>query len=92
VTSARPSPPRSPRSQAHRRRLPRRRHRDDVAATILDALANPVHRVQRPVGDDARAIFDRRADVSLDEFVALGGDVSDEHYRAWFATNFDLEL
>lgn len=65
---------------------------DDVAATILDALLQPDHRVQRPVGDDARAIFDRRADVSLDEFVALGDDVSDDEHRVWFATNFGLEL
>jgi NAD(P)-dependent dehydrogenase (short-subunit alcohol dehydrogenase family) len=64
----------------------------DVADTVLDALVNPAHRVQRPVGADAEAIYKQRAHVSLDEFVALGDDVSDDDYRAWFFTNFGIQL
>jgi NAD(P)-dependent dehydrogenase (short-subunit alcohol dehydrogenase family) len=64
----------------------------DVAAAVYDALVNAEHRVQRPVGADANAIYERRATVSLEEFAALGDDVSDDEYRAWFATNFGIEL
>jgi NAD(P)-dependent dehydrogenase (short-subunit alcohol dehydrogenase family) len=64
---------------------------DDVAAAVLDALVDP-DRHQRPVGADAEAIFHRRAQVSLDDFIALGADVSDEDYRTWFSTNFAIDL
>lgn len=75
----------APQQQAHRRRVPSGRHAHDIADTILDARVYPEHRVQRPVGADAEAIFHRRGVVSLDEFVALGDDVTDDESRAWFA-------
>jgi NAD(P)-dependent dehydrogenase (short-subunit alcohol dehydrogenase family) len=64
----------------------------DVADAVLAALDPSDRRVQHPVGDDAVAIFDRRCEVSLDEFVELGADASDDEYRAWFAVNFGIEL
>jgi hypothetical protein len=59
---------------------------------VLASLDPSDRRVQHPVGDDAVAIFDRRSEVSLEEFVELGADASDEEYRAWFAVNFGIEL
>ncbi len=64
----------------------------DVADTVLAALDPKGSRAQHPVGDDALAIFNRRSNVSLDEFVALGNNLSDEEYSAWFAVNFGITL
>jgi NAD(P)-dependent dehydrogenase (short-subunit alcohol dehydrogenase family) len=78
--------------QADRSRVPCRRHTADVADAVLAALDPADRRVQHPVGDDAVAIFDRRSEVSLEEFVELGADASDDEYRAWFAGKFGIEL
>ena len=59
---------------------------------VLAALDPSDRRVQHPVGDDAVAIFDRRHEVSLEEFVELGAGGSDDEYRNWFALNFGIEL
>ena len=64
----------------------------DVADAVLAALDPSDPRVQHPVGDDAVAIYDRRHKVSLDEFVELGADASDDEYRDWFAVNFGIAL
>ena len=64
----------------------------DVADAVLGALDPSDRRVQHPVGDDAVAIFDRRHEASLEEFVELGADASDDEYRAWFAANFGIDL
>jgi NAD(P)-dependent dehydrogenase (short-subunit alcohol dehydrogenase family) len=64
----------------------------DVADTVIAALDPSNSRVQHPVGDDALAIFNRRSGVSLDEFVALGNNASDDDYNDWFKVNFGIEL
>jgi len=65
---------------------------DDVAAVVLDAMTDPTYRLRWPAGPDAEAIVGHLGDVSLDEFVALGDDVADDDYEAWFRTNLGIEL
>jgi hypothetical protein len=51
---------------------------------VLDAMTNATYRLRWPAGPDAEAIAAHLGDVSLDELVALGDDVSDDDYDAWF--------
>ncbi len=63
-----------------------------VAETILEAITTRDYRLQWPVGDDAVGMAAGLAKVSPEDYVRMGGDVSDAEYNAWFLTNFGVQL
>jgi len=65
---------------------------ETVAATILEAITTDRPRLRYPVGVDAEGIATGRARVSDEEWVAMGGELSDEEYNARFKRYFGIEL
>jgi NAD(P)-dependent dehydrogenase (short-subunit alcohol dehydrogenase family) len=65
---------------------------DDVAAVIVQAMTSTSDQVQWPAGADAVAIAEARSIAPLGEWVALGGDVADADYNAWFNRHLNIAL
>jgi NAD(P)-dependent dehydrogenase (short-subunit alcohol dehydrogenase family) len=65
---------------------------DEVAATILEAATGDEYRLRWPVGKDAVGISRGRPDLSDEEVIALGHDLSDEDYNSRFFKYFGIEL
>jgi NAD(P)-dependent dehydrogenase (short-subunit alcohol dehydrogenase family) len=65
---------------------------EQVAATILEAITTDRPRLRYPVGGDAEGIAAGRPRVSDEEWVAMGGELSDEEYNARFKKYFGIEL
>ncbi len=63
-----------------------------VAETILEAITTDDYRLRWPVGKDAEGMAGGIGQVSIEEFVAMGGDVSDAEYNSWFLDQFGVEL
>lgn len=64
----------------------------DVAEVILEAMTSHSNQLQWPAGADARTIASHRNSVSLGEWAALGGEVSDDVYNAWFRDHMGITL
>jgi NAD(P)-dependent dehydrogenase (short-subunit alcohol dehydrogenase family) len=65
---------------------------ETVAAAILDAVTTDRPRLRYPVGVDAEGLAAGRARISDEEWVAMGGPLSDEEYNARFKRYFGIEL
>ena len=65
---------------------------ETVAAAILDAITTDRPRLRYPVGGDAEGLAAGRARMSDEEWVAMGGELSDEEYNARFKRYFGIEL
>ena len=65
---------------------------ETVAAAILEAITTERPRLRYPVGADAEGIAAGRPRVSDEEWVAMGGELSDEEYNARFKRYFGIEL
>jgi NAD(P)-dependent dehydrogenase (short-subunit alcohol dehydrogenase family) len=65
---------------------------ETVAATILDAITTDRPRLRYLVGGDAEGLAAGRARISDEEWVAMGGELSDEEYNARFKRYFGIEL
>ena len=65
---------------------------ETVAATILDAVTTNRPRLRYLVGGDAEGLAAGRARISDEEWVAMGGPLSDEEYNARFKRYFGIEL
>lgn len=65
---------------------------ETVAATILDAITTDRPRLRYLVGGDAEGLAAGRARISDEEWVAMGGPLSDEEYNARFKRYFGIEL
>ena len=65
---------------------------ETVAATILEAITTNRPRLRYPVGVDAEGLAAGRARISDEEWVAMGGELSDEEYNARFKRYFGIEL
>jgi NAD(P)-dependent dehydrogenase (short-subunit alcohol dehydrogenase family) len=63
-----------------------------VAETILEAITTPHYRLRWPVGKDAEGFAAGRPKLSDEEWVAMGGDLSDEDYNRRFFEYFGIEL
>ena len=63
-----------------------------VAETILEAITTPDYKLRWPVGDDAVGMIEGRAKISDEEWIAMGGDLTDEEYNGRFKQWFDVEL
>jgi NAD(P)-dependent dehydrogenase (short-subunit alcohol dehydrogenase family) len=65
---------------------------ETVAAAILEAITTDRPRLRYPVGVDAEGLAVGRARISDEEWVAMGGELSDEEYNARFKRYFGIEL
>lgn len=65
---------------------------ETVAAAILDAITTDRPRLRYPVGVDAEGLAAGRARISDEEWVAMGGELSDEEYNARFKRYFGIDL
>src|SRR5882724_10399222 len=65
---------------------------ETVAAAILDAITTDRPRLRYLVGVDAEGMAAGRARISDEEWVAMGGELSDEEYNARFKRYFGIEL
>ncbi len=65
---------------------------ETVAAAILEAITTDRPRLRYPVGVDAEGLAAGRARISDEEWVAMGGELSDEEYNARFKRYFGIEL
>ena len=65
---------------------------DVVAKTIRSAIETPDYRLRWPVGKDADGLAKGRPKISDEEWVRMGGDVSDQEYNDWYHERFGIEL
>ena len=65
---------------------------DLVATTILEAIETPEYRLRWPVGKDAEGLASGRSRISDEEWVRMGGDVSDQEYNDWYHQRFGIKL
>jgi len=65
---------------------------EEVARVILQAITADDYKLRWPVGPDAVGMAAGRPRISDEEFVALGGDLSDEEYNGKFLEYFGLQL
>ena len=63
-----------------------------VAEAIYEAVTTRAPRLRYPVGVDALGLAAGRARVSDEEWVAMGGELSDEEYNARFKRYFGIDL
>jgi NAD(P)-dependent dehydrogenase (short-subunit alcohol dehydrogenase family) len=63
-----------------------------VAEAIYEAVTTERPRLRYPVGVDALGLAAGRARVSDEEWVAMGGELSDEEYNARFKRYFGIDL
>jgi NAD(P)-dependent dehydrogenase (short-subunit alcohol dehydrogenase family) len=63
-----------------------------VAETIHEAITTDDYRLRWPVGPDAIGMIEGRAKISDEDWVAMGGDLSDEEYNGNFRKWFGVEL
>jgi NAD(P)-dependent dehydrogenase (short-subunit alcohol dehydrogenase family) len=63
-----------------------------VAETILEAITTDEYRLRWPVGADAVGMVAGLSNTTPEEYVRMGGDVSDEVYNAWFLDKFGVQL
>ncbi len=65
---------------------------DEVAETILEAITSEDYRLRWPVGVDAHGMIEGRARISDEDWVAMGGDLTDEEYNGRYREWFGIEL
>src|SRR5215470_6943082 len=63
-----------------------------VAEVILDAVTTDRPRLRYPVGTDAEGLASGRARISDEDWVAMGGELSDAEYNGRFKRYFGIEL
>src|SRR5262245_28665030 len=65
---------------------------DQVARAILDAITTDDYRLRWPVGADAVGLANGRPRISDEEWVRMGGDLSDQEYNDWYRQRFGITL
>jgi NAD(P)-dependent dehydrogenase (short-subunit alcohol dehydrogenase family) len=65
---------------------------ETVAEAIFEAITTKRPRLRYPVGVDAEGLVAGRARLSDEEWVAMGGELSDEEYNELFKRYFGIEL
>jgi NAD(P)-dependent dehydrogenase (short-subunit alcohol dehydrogenase family) len=63
-----------------------------VADAILEAITTPNYRLRWPVGGDAQGFAAGRPKISDEEWIAMGGDLTDEDYNRRFFEYFGIRL
>lgn len=65
---------------------------EEVATAILDAITTSDYRLRWPVGKDARGLATGRPQISDEEWVRMGADLSDQEYNSWYHERFGITL
>jgi NAD(P)-dependent dehydrogenase (short-subunit alcohol dehydrogenase family) len=65
---------------------------DEVARAILDSITTNDYRLRWPVGADAVGLANGRPKISDEEWVRMGGDLSDQEYNDWYRQRFGITL
>ena len=65
---------------------------DQVAEAILAAITTDEYRLRWPVGKDAIGMVQGRPKISDEQWVDMGGDLSDQEYNDRFAQYFGVRL
>ncbi len=65
---------------------------DEVAKAILEAITTSNYRLRWPVGNDALGLARGRPQISDEEWVRMGGDLSDQEYNSWYQERFGITL
>ena len=63
-----------------------------VAETIVEAIETDDYRLRWPVGEDAHGIRAGRNAMSDEQWVAMGGELSDTEYNSLYQHHFGIEL
>jgi NAD(P)-dependent dehydrogenase (short-subunit alcohol dehydrogenase family) len=65
---------------------------ESVAETILEAISTDDYKLRWPVGPDAEGFMAARNKVSAEEWIEMGGDLSDAEYNEKFLAKFGVAL
>jgi NAD(P)-dependent dehydrogenase (short-subunit alcohol dehydrogenase family) len=65
---------------------------DEVAKAILEAITTSDYRLRWPVGKDAHGLATGRPQISDEEWVRMGADLSDQEYNSWYHDRFGITL
>ncbi len=65
---------------------------DVVAEQIYEAITTEDYRLRWPVGPDAQGMMTARHQVSAEEWVSMGAELTDDEYNARFKANFGIDL
>jgi NAD(P)-dependent dehydrogenase (short-subunit alcohol dehydrogenase family) len=65
---------------------------DTVAKAILESITTPDYRLRWPVGKDAEGLAKGRRQIADEEWVRMGGDVTDQEYNDWYFEHFGVKL
>lgn len=63
-----------------------------VAETILEAVTTDEYKLRWPVGSDAEGFYAARHQTSSEDWIKMGGDLSDDEYNEQFLQMFGLQL
>lgn len=63
-----------------------------VAETILEAATTNEYKLRWPVGSDAEGFYKARHQISSEDWIKMGGDLSDDEYNEQFLQMFGLQL
>jgi NAD(P)-dependent dehydrogenase (short-subunit alcohol dehydrogenase family) len=64
----------------------------DVANAILSAITTDDYRLRWPVGNDAVGMSNGRSQISDEEWIGMGAELSDSEYNDWFLRHFGIKL
>ncbi len=63
-----------------------------VADLVVEAITTPRYRLRWPIGQDAVGVIEGRPKMTDEEWIAMGGDLSDDEYNRRFRDHFGIEL
>ena len=63
-----------------------------VAEVIQEAITTDDYKLRWPVGPDAIGMIEGRAQISDEQWIAMGGDLTDEEYNGAYKEWFGVEL
>jgi len=63
-----------------------------VAETILESMTTNDYKLRWPVGADAEGVYARMAGRKAEDYIAMGGDLSDAEYNERFEAIFGFKL
>ncbi|MFB3104333.1 MAG: SDR family oxidoreductase, partial [Pseudomonadales bacterium] len=65
---------------------------DLVAEAILEAITTQDYKLRWPVGPDAEGMMAARHQLASEEWIRMGGDLSDDEYNSKFREYFGVDL
>jgi len=65
---------------------------EDVAAVVLQSIETDTYKLRWPVGDDAHTMLAGRENMTDEQWVEMGGDLSDTEYNELYAKHFKIDL